>query len=94
MVYFKFLEHDNTLNKVSQFLPKLVYKYIEDIYYFGVNTKYISSRAVTKNSILRVCSTSENTDITPNKMKYIWFSPKKSKCSFYVILKENTESTT
>ena len=55
MVCFKFLEHDNTLNKVSQFLLNIVYKYIEDIHYFGVNTKYISSRVVTKKQYFYEC---------------------------------------
>ena len=41
-------------------------KYIEDIYFFEVNTKYISSSAVKKKSVFftsRVRSTSENADI-------------------------------
>ena len=38
-------------------------KYIEDIYFFEVNTKYISSNALKISVISRVCSTSEIADI-------------------------------
>ena len=30
---------------------------------------------------------------SPHEMKYIWYSPKKSKFSFYFMLNGNTEST-
>ena len=53
-----------------------VEKYIEDIYFFEVNTKYISSSAVKKNQYFsRVRSTSENADISPHEMKYILYLP-------------------
>ena len=38
-------------------------KYIEDIYFFEVNTKYISSNALKVYVISRVLSTSETADI-------------------------------
>ena len=38
-------------------------KYIEDIYFFEVNTKYISSNALKISVISRVRSTSEIADI-------------------------------
>ena len=84
-------------------------KFIEDIYFFEVNTKYISSSAVknqyfsrvrisssaVKNQYFsRVRSTSENADIfTARDEIYLVFA-KKSKFSFYFILNRNTEITT
>ena len=41
----------------------LTLKDIEDIYFFEVNTKYISSNVLKISVISRVCSTSEITDI-------------------------------
>ena len=53
-------------------------KYIEDIYFFEVNTKYISSNALNISNLkLLIFSTHE--------MKYIWYLPKKGKFSFYFI---------
>ena len=40
-----------------------VQEYIEDIYFFEVNTKYISSNVLQVSSISRVRSTSEIDDI-------------------------------
>ena len=37
--------------------------YIEDIYFFEVNTKYISSSALKTSEFSRVRSTSENSDV-------------------------------
>ena len=53
--------------------------YIEDIYFFEVNTKYISSSAVKKNQYFsRVRSTSENADIfTARDEIYFVFAVKK-----------------
>ena len=45
------------------FLLLSIYIYIEDIYFFEVNTKYISSNVLKISVILRVRSTSENADI-------------------------------
>ena len=52
---------------------------IEDIYFFEVNTKYISSSAVKKNQYFsRVRSTSENADIfTARDEIYLVFAEKK-----------------
>ena len=52
--------------------------YIEDIYFFEVNTKYISSIAVKKSVFLGVRSTSENADIfTARDEIYLVFADKK-----------------
>ena len=52
-------------------------KQIEDIYFFEVNTKYISSSAVKKISIFHEC-TSENADIfTARDEIYLVFAQKK-----------------
>ena len=67
---------------------------IEDIYFFEVNTKYISSSAVKKISIFHECVARVKMLIfSPHEMKYIWYLPKKSKFSLYFILNENTEIT-
>ena len=42
---------------------KLVCTYIEDIYFFEVNTEYISTNVLKILFISRVCSTSEIADI-------------------------------
>ena len=53
-------------------------KYIEDIYFFEVNTKYISSSAVKKISIFHECVARVKMLIfSPHEMKYIWYLPKK-----------------
>ena len=54
-------------------------KYIEGIYFFEVNTKYISSSAVKKISFFsRVRSTSENADIFNARDEiYLVFAEKK-----------------
>ena len=48
--------------KVLPFVP-LTVKYIEDIYFFEVNTKYISSSELKTSKFSRVRSTSENLDV-------------------------------
>ena len=48
--------------------------YIEDICFFEVNTKYISSSELKTSEFSRV-----------REMKYIWYSLKKSKFSFHFI---------
>ena len=63
-------------------------KYIEDIYFFEVNTKYISSSAVKKKSVFFTSYALVKMLIfSLHEMKYIWYLPKKSKFSFYFILK-------
>ena len=44
-------------------LNLLVNLYIEDIYFFDVNTKYISSRVLKTSDFSRVRSTSEKSDV-------------------------------
>ena len=51
-----------------------VIRYIENICFFEVNTKYISSSELKTSEFSRVFSTHE--------MKYIWYSPKTSKFLF------------
>ena len=57
----------------------IITKYIEDIYFFEVNTKYISSSAVKKISFFsRVRSMSENADIfTAQDEIYLVFAERK-----------------
>ena len=59
-------------------------QYIEDIYFFEVNTKYISSNVLKISVISRVRSTSEIADIfnTFDEI-FLVFTRKKSKFSFY-----------
>ena len=42
-------------------------KYIEDIYFFEVNTKYISSSVLKTSDFSRVRSTSENSDVSNSR---------------------------
>ena len=53
------------------------FKYIEDICFFEVNAKYISSSELKISEFSRVRSTSENFDV--------FNMPKKNKFSFYFI---------
>ena len=70
-------------------------KFIEDIYFFEVNTKYISSSAVKNISIFNECVARVKMLIfSPHEMKYIWYLPRKSKFSFYFILNGNAKITT
>ena len=60
--------------------------FIEDIYFFEVNTKYISS-SVLKTSEFHECAARVKISMfSTQKMKYIWYLPRKSKFSFYCIL--------
>ena len=62
---------------------------------FEVNIKYISSSAVKKISIFHECIARVKMLIfSLHEMKYIWYLPKKSKFSLYLILNGNTEITT
>ena len=52
--------------------------YIEDIYFFEVNTKYISSSMSKTSELLRVRSTSENSDVFNSHDEiYLVFTKKK-----------------
>ena len=63
------------LNFFTMVIP---FKDIEDIYFFEVNTKYISSSAVKKISIFYECAARVKMLIfSPQEMKYIWYFPKK-----------------
>ena len=53
-------------------------QYIEDIYFFEVNTKYISSSELKTSKFSRVCSTSENLDVFKSRDEiYLVFTDKK-----------------
>ena len=54
-------------------------KSIEDIYFFEVNTKYISSSELKTSKFSRVRSTSENLDVFKSRDEiYLVFTDKKS----------------
>ena len=48
-------------------------KYIEDIYFFEVNTKYISPSVLKTSELLRVRSTSENSDVFNSRERYCFY---------------------
>ena len=53
-------------------------QYIEDIYFFEVNTKYISSSVYKTSEFSRVCSTVENSDVFNSRDEiYLVFTEKK-----------------
>ena len=59
-------------------------KYIKDICFFEVNTKYISSSGLKASEFSRVRSTSENFYVFNSRDEiYLVFTGKKSKFSFY-----------
>ena len=66
--------------KISMFSTHEM-KYITDIYFFEVNTKYISSSVLKTSEFSRVRSTNENFDVFNLRDEI-----KKSKFSFYFIL--------
>ena len=68
----KALSHYNVLANVSRRM-----KYIEDIYFFEVNTKYISSSAVKKNQyFFHECVARVKMLIfSQHEMKYILYLP-------------------
>ena len=56
----------------------LHWRYIEDIYFFEVNTKYISSSELKTSKFSRVCGTSENLDVFKSRDEiYLVFTDKK-----------------
>ena len=56
----------------------LLNRYIEDIYFFEVNTKYISSSELKSSKFSRVHSTSENLDDFKSRDEiYLVFTAKK-----------------
>ena len=64
----------------------LTRKYIEDIYFFEVNTKYISSSVLKTSEFSWVRSTNENLDVFNSWDEIYLVFTKKSKFSFYSIL--------
>ena len=83
-----------SISSLQDFLCTVIV-YIEDIYFFEVNTIYISSSAVKKISIFHECEARVKMLIfSLHEMKYFWYLPRKSKFSFYFILNGNTEITT
>ena len=61
-----------------EFLCCLSLMYIEDIYFFEVNTKYISSSELKTSKFSRVLSTSENLDVFKSRDEiYLVFTDKK-----------------
>ena len=61
-------------------------QYIEVIYFFEVNTKYISSSVLKTSEFSRVCSTVENSDVFNSRDEVYLVFTEKSKFSFYFIL--------
>ena len=58
-------------------------QYIEDIYFFEVNTKYISSSVLKTSEFSQVRSTSENSDVFNSRDEiYLVFTEKKVKFLF------------
>ena len=62
------------------------YRWIEDIYFFKVNTKYISSSVLKTSEFSWVRSTNENFDVFNSWDEIYLVFTKKSKFSFYFIL--------
>ena len=92
---FPYIVYSHVLKKRIKASSEQGTHVIEDIYFFEVNTKYISSSAVEKISIFHECVARVKMLIfSPHEMKYIWYLPKKSKFSLYFILNRNTEITT
>ena len=72
--------------KKVKFLP-LYGKNKKKIYFFSVNTKNISSHVLKISAMSLVLRTREIADIfTTHSMKYIWYSPQKSKYPLYIRL--------
>ena len=64
----------------------MIIKYIEDIYFFEVNTKYILSCVLKTSEFSWVRSTNENFDVFNSRDEIYLVFTKKSKFSFYFIL--------
>ena len=67
-----------------RFFPMLL-KYIEDICFFEVNTKYISSSELKTSEFSRVRSTSENFYVFNSRDEIYLVFTEKSKFPFYFI---------
>ena len=63
---------------------------IEDIYFFEVNTKYISSSVLKTSEFSRVCSTSTNSDVFNSRDEiYLVFTEKKINFRFILYFFED-----
>ena len=68
----------SSLIHMIQSLLSSTYKNIEDICFFEVNTKYISSSELKTSKFSRVCSTSENFYVSNSRDEiYLVFTEKK-----------------
>ena len=75
---FPYIVYSHVLKKRIKASSEQGTHVIEDIYFFEVNTKYISSSAVEKISIFHECVARVKMLIfSPHEMKYIWYLPKK-----------------
>ena len=64
--------------KLSDMHVIIYHQYIEDIYFFEVNTKYISSSELKTSKFSRLRSTSENLDVFKSRDEiYLVFTDKK-----------------
>ena len=61
-------------------------KSIEDIFFFELNTKFISSSVLKTSEFSRVRRTSENSDVFNSRAETYLVFTEKSKFSFYFIL--------
>ena len=78
---------EHLLQKSKCSISRNIFKYIEDIYFFAMNTKYVSLSVLKTSEFSQVCHMSEILMLSTHEMKYIWFlPPKKSKFSFNFIL--------
>ena len=70
--------------KKVKFFP-LTEKINENLLFFLANTKNISSHVLKISAISLVLRTRDITDISTRSMKYIWYSPQKSKYPLYIL---------
>ena len=66
-------------------------QYIEDIYFFEVNTKYISSSVLKTSEFSWVRSTNENFDVTNSRDEMYLVFTEKSKFSFFYTFLEDLQ---
>ena len=78
--FFSIDYQKNTTCTICVLQPKIMD--IEDICFFDVNTKYISSSELKTSEFSRVHSTSENFMFLTHEMKYTRYSPKKKQIFF------------
>ena len=66
-------------------------KYIEDIYFFEVNTKYISSSVLKTSEFSWVRSRMKISMFSTHEMKYIWYLLKKVHFLFILYFLEDLQ---